>query len=545
MIDRQSAALPDWRWSKTGPQGPSLPLRQQVAQLVVARASGHLFDHQIAYPAWEPPQDVLHHWVNDLGIGGVILLGGSAAEVAQRCAQLQGWASVPLLLTADIEEGVGQRFAGATWFPPPMAIGAIAHSTLQQAKDYARTMGSVTAREALALGLNWVLAPVVDVNNNSDNPVINVRAFGDDPATVEALTVAFVEGAHTHPVLTAAKHFPGHGDTAIDSHLELPTIHHDRDRLEAIELPPFEAAIAAGVDSVMSAHLLVPALDPQRPATLSPKILTGVLRQDLGFDGLIVTDALVMGAIAQKYGTGEASVMAIEAGADVLMMPLDPVEAVEAVCVAVESGRIAPERIHQSLERIWRSKARVCVKPAGSLADSSTPKNLWEQLSQPAAAVTVDQILEQSLERQGGPAPSVQGGHNVIVIDDCLACDFLDRQAPTVTRPAQQGYTTLHLVDARCPLPQIPADAPVLLQLFVRGNPFRGSAKLLDQRWQGLVSQSRLQAVVVYGSPYSWRRVRDSLPATLPGVFTYGQMPAAQAIALKVLFATPKFSQPQ
>ncbi len=520
--------LSDWR---------SLPLSQQVAQLIVARASGHLFDHQIAYPHWEPPQAVLHQWVNELGIGGVILLGGSAAEVAQRCAQLQRWAPLPLLLAADIEEGVGQRFAGATWFPPPMAIGAIAHKSLERARGYARALGSVTAQEAMALGLNWVLAPVVDVNNNLDNPVINVRAFGDDPATAAALAVAFIEGARAHPVLTTAKHFPGHGDTDVDSHLNLPTIHHDRDRLESIELPPFEAAIAAGVDSIMSAHLLVPALDPQRPATLSPKILTGMLRQDLGFGGIIVTDALVMGAIAQKYGTGEASVMALEAGADVLMMPLDPVEAVEAVCSAVASGRIAPERIHQSLERVWRSKAQVCGSPV-----SPTSSPIWEQLSQPAAAVTVAQILEQSLERQGEPAPSVKEGHNVIVIDDCLACDFLDRQAPAVTQPAQQGYSRLHIVDARCPPPQIPGAAPVLLQLFVRGNPFRGSAKLLDERWQALVTPSQLQGIAVYGSPYSWRRVRSSLPNTLPGVFTYGQMPAAQAIALEGLFAGPQSS---
>ncbi|MGB3616335.1 MAG: glycoside hydrolase family 3 N-terminal domain-containing protein, partial [Elainellaceae cyanobacterium] len=321
--------LPDWR---------SLSLPQQVAQMVVARASGHLFDHQIAYPAWEPPQGLLQNWVSELGIGGVILLGGSAAEVHQRCQQLQDWAAVPLFLAADIEEGVGQRFAGATWFPPPMAIAHICHNNFTQAKAYARTMGAVTAQEALAVGLNWVLGPVVDVNNNPDNPVINVRAFGDDPATVEALAVAFIEGARAYPVLTAAKHFPGHGDTAVDSHLELPTIHHDRDRLESIELPPFEAAIKAGVDSIMSAHLLVPSLDPHRPATLSPKVLTALLRQDLGFDGIIVTDALVMGAIAQAYGTGEAAVMAVEAGADVLMMPLDPVEAVEAVCAAVEKG---------------------------------------------------------------------------------------------------------------------------------------------------------------------------------------------------------------
>ncbi|MEO0407198.1 MAG: glycoside hydrolase family 3 N-terminal domain-containing protein, partial [Cyanobacteria bacterium P01_A01_bin.135] len=489
------------------------------------------FDHQITYPAWEPPADKLQHWVKDLGIGGVILLGGSAAEVQQRCAQLQSWAEVPLFLAADIEEGVGQRFAGATWFPPPMALGAIAHEDLQPAKTYARTMGAITAQEALALGLNWVLGPVVDVNNNPANPVINVRALGDDPATVEALAVAFIEGAQQHPVLTAAKHFPGHGDTAVDSHLELPVIHHSRDRLEAIELPPFEAAINAGVDSVMSAHLLVPDLDPVRPATLSPKVLTSLLRQDLGFDGIIVTDALVMGAIANQYGTGEAAVMAVEAGADVLMMPSDPVEAVEAVCGAVESGRLSEAQIHQSLARIWRAKAQL---------KSPTNLPLWQQLSQPQATATVEAILQQSLEVQGGPISppnSAAGheGHNVVLIDDCLDCDFLTRQAPAITLPAQQGYSILHLLDASSTLPQLPLDAPVLLQIFVRGNPFRGSAELLDQRWRKLMEQAQIQGVVIYGSPYSWQQVRQTL-GDVSGVFTYGQMPAAQAIALGALF---------
>src|SRR3712207_298866 len=155
-------------------------------------------------------------------------------------------------------------------------------------------MGSVTAKEALAIGINWVLAPVVDVNNNPKNPVINVRAFGETPEIVSELASAFIRGAQHYPVLTTAKHFPGHGDTAIDSHLDLPVLPHTPPRLATIELPPFKAAIAAGVDAIMSAHLLIPAWDEQYPATLSRKVLTELLRDFLGFEGLIVTDALVM-----------------------------------------------------------------------------------------------------------------------------------------------------------------------------------------------------------------------------------------------------------
>lgn len=306
--------LPDWQ---------QLSLAQQVAQLFVVRASGHLFDHQIRYPAWEARRAQLKHWVQDLGVGGVIWLGGSAAELAVRTQQVQDWSEIPLLMAADIEEGVGQRFEGATWMPPPMALGSIAADNLEQARDWAYRLGETTAQEAHGVGLNWLLAPVVDVNNNPDNPVINVRAFSEQCDRVCLLTAAFIQGAQSQPVLATAKHFPGHGDTATDSHLELPVIPHDRPRLDAVELAPFRQAIASQVAAIMTAHLLLPALDGDRPATLSRPILTDLLRGELGYDGLIVTDALVMQAITKQYGEYEAPVLAFEAGADVLLMPVD------------------------------------------------------------------------------------------------------------------------------------------------------------------------------------------------------------------------------
>lgn len=179
-----------------------------------------------------------------------------------------------MLIAADVEEGVGQRFAGATWFAPPMAIGTVAFEDSDKAQRYAEQMGSTTAQEALAMGINWILAPVVDVNNNHQNPVINVRSFGETPEAVSQLASAFIQGAHKYPVLTTAKHFPGQGDTATDSHLDLPVLPHTPPRLATVELPPFKAAIATGVDAVMSGHLLIPAWDSERPATLSQPILT-------------------------------------------------------------------------------------------------------------------------------------------------------------------------------------------------------------------------------------------------------------------------------
>ena len=223
--------------------------------------------------------------------------------------------------------------------------------------------GEITAKESRALGVQWLFFPDADVNNNPDNPVINIRSYGEDPADVSKFVSAFIEGAHSVPgsrVLVTAKHFPGHGDTATDTHLNLASISGDLPRLEAVEWAPFRAAIASGVDAIMSAHIAVPALDaPTSPATLSPKILTGILRQDLGFKGIIVTDALEMGGIAQGFTVGDASVRALEAGADVLLMPSDPEAAINAVAAAVTSGRITRKRLDESVMRILVAKAHL------------------------------------------------------------------------------------------------------------------------------------------------------------------------------------------
>ncbi|MCY7406782.1 MAG: beta-glucosidase, partial [Alkalinema sp. CAN_BIN05] len=184
------------------PPVSSLTISQLIAQLIVVRTTGYLFDQQLQYPQWEADSTKLRHLVETVGVGGVIFLGASAAEMALKTAQLQAWSAIPLLMCADVEEGVGQRFSGATVFPPPMALGSIALKNLPHAVELAGQMGSVIAQESRAIGLNWILAPIVDVNNNPRNPVINIRAFGEDPRIVTALTTAFIQGAQQHPVLT-------------------------------------------------------------------------------------------------------------------------------------------------------------------------------------------------------------------------------------------------------------------------------------------------------------------------------------------------------
>jgi beta-glucosidase len=473
----------------------------------------------------------------------VILLGGSAAELALRTRQLQDWAEVPLLLAADIEEGVGQRFAGATRMPPPLALGAIHGREPERAIALAEAFGEQTAREAVGLGLNWVLAPVCDVNNNPRNPVINVRAFGEDPATVAALAGAFIRGSRTHPVLTSAKHFPGHGDTAVDSHLDLPVLPHDRARLDRIELAPFRAAIAAGVDSIMTAHLLLPELDDRDPATLSAPILTDLLRRDLGYEGLIVTDALVMQAIAARYGAAEAAVLAFEAGADILLMPADPDAALDALEEAVLSGRIAEARLAESLGRIWQAKQRV----AGASFDGpghaweSSPPDLPSQLAavnRPADRQLSCEVLAQSMDRQQARALT-GSGVNLVLVDDWLLADYLGVNDPALTVPASHGWRTLR--GDRQGLPVTLPSEPTLLQLFVRGNPFRGGGNLSEwaiAQVRSLLSGGHLRGLVVYGSPYLWQQLRTELPEGVPGWFSYGQFAAAQTLVMTEAFGS-------
>ena len=289
---------------------------------------------------------------------------------------------MPLLVAADFESGAGFRvsgiyalpnmleMSGATMLPPAMALGAT------DDEDLARIAGSITGTEARALGVQLAFAPVLDVNNNPANPIINTRSYGEDPERVAALGAAFIRGARGAGLLTTAKHFPGHGDTGTDSHLALPIIPGDRARLDSLELVPFRRAIEEGVDAVMTAHVAAPAiLGPGAPpATLSPYFMTEMLRGDLGFDGVLFTDALDMAAVTDGYGAGEAAIRALEAGSDVLLMPREPLRAIAAVEGAVRSGRLTAERIEASARRVLTLKARAGLDQGAAAIDAD---RLW------------------------------------------------------------------------------------------------------------------------------------------------------------------------
>lgn len=326
----------------------SLTLEEKAAQLVVAYLEGGLPEEGGA--RWRRARRLV---VEDR-VGGFIVGVGSTRGTARWLNELQSWSEVPLLVAADLEWGPGTRLEGATVLPINMAVAAAGGA------DVAYEAGRITALEARAAGIHMAFAPVADVNVNPQNPVINTRSYGSDPDEVARRVVEFVRGARSAGLMTVVKHFPGHGDTETDSHLALPVLAVDRFRLEAVELKPFRAAIGAGVDGVMTAHLAVPVLDPghrPRPATLSPPILTELLRDDLGFRGLVVTDALHMDGVKRQGRTGEVAVAAVKAGADVLLIPPDEEDAIDALVRAVRRGELTEARLDRSVRRVLAAKA--------------------------------------------------------------------------------------------------------------------------------------------------------------------------------------------
>ncbi len=331
-----------------------MTIEQKIGQMLVFGWAGASKEEETTV------NDHAREIVRDAQVGGVVLLGRNIADdlavTAATLGELQSLSREPLLIAADQEGGMVARFVdGVTVFPSNMALGATRDPSL------AYKAAAATADELAAIGVNHNYAPCVDVNNNPDNPIIGTRSYGESPELCAEFAAQAVRGYQDRGVIACAKHFPGHGDTAIDSHLALPSVPYPRERLDEVELVPFRAAIAAGISSIMTTHIMFPALDPERPSTLSPAIITGLLRNELGFDGVVVTDCMEMKAIADVWGTPEAAVMAIEAGVDLVLVchtRSTQQAAREAILKAVNDGRIPESRLDESVRRISALKKR-------------------------------------------------------------------------------------------------------------------------------------------------------------------------------------------
>jgi beta-N-acetylhexosaminidase len=485
--------------------------------------------------------------VRELHIGGLILNNVSNGRTIQKAEpykvaaflnKMQRLAAVPLLVGGDFERGASMRLEGATVFPHAMAFGAAGDPALT------RYEGEVTAREARAAGVQWILYPVADVNSNPENPIINIRSFGENPLDVAAHVKAFIEGAHSdprNPVLVTAKHFPGHGDTSVDTHLNLASIAADRERLEKLELVPFKAAIAAGVDAIMTAHIAIPALAPaDLPATLSPAILTGLLRNELGFKGLTVTDALDMGGIAQGFSSGEACVRALAAGADTLLMPADPDAAIRAVLAAEQSGRLSRQRIRESVARLLAAKERLGLE-----------RKRFVDVEALADTLDAPEANEKALEIAGRAVTLVRNQGSLVPLAAPDAACFV---VMPEGRYSSEGQVFTQQVHKRLPQarlatldPSMPAaeidDALARLTdcrnyvvaAFASVTAARGSVGLagdLPRAVGALIATGKPVVLIALGSPYLLR----SFPDVAAYLATFSNVPPAETAAVQALW---------
>jgi len=342
-----------------------LTLEEKVGQvfMIWCRAS-FLNVENPEYLEWREDMRKYHvgSFAMTVHVDGPFLLRSEPYEAAELLNRLQHDSRLPLLFAADFERGVSMRLLGATIFPHAMAFGAVGNN------EDAEKFGRVSAEEARAIGIHWNFFPDADVNSNPANPIINTRSFGEDPKQVGDLVAAYIKGAHEAGMMVTVKHFPGHGDTATDSHLGVASVNGDRARLDAVELPPFRQAIAAGVDSVMVAHVTVPALDadPNHVATISPAVVSDLLEKQLGFKGIVVTDALDMAGLTHLFANdiGRAAVEAFKAGNDMLLIPADLPASYAAMLQAVRSGEISRERLDHSVLKILKVKASLGLQDA-------------------------------------------------------------------------------------------------------------------------------------------------------------------------------------
>ena len=517
-----------------------MTLREKVAQLIVIPFSGHpLHTRSREYKKFV-------HLVTQERVGGLILVNvangrisskADPLEVAGFLNGLQKSAKVPLLVAGDFERGASMRVDDTTAFPYAMAFAAT------RDPNFARIEGEITARESRAIGVQWLLFPDADVNNNPDNPIINIRSFGEDPKEVSKYVSAFIEGAHSvadAKVLTTAKHFPGHGDTATDTHMNLASISGDRPRLEEVEWTPFRAAIQSGVDAIMSAHIAVPALDvPTLPATLSPKILTGILRDEFHFKGIIVTDALDMGGIAQGFPVSEASVMALEAGADVLLMPSDPEAAINAVVAAVKSGRLTQKRIEESVLRILNAKVRVGLN-VRKVVDLEQIHSIVNSPESNAAAQEIADRSVTLVRNQPGlvplPSPAKTAffllAESRTSIEGQAFAQELKKHGPAAG--IVQLDSSMSDADLQAAVARTSGAAQYVVAAFASVAANRGSVALgggFPQLIDSLIATKKPVSLIALGNPYLLR----SFPGVAAYMTTYSTVPVSEISAVKAL----------
>jgi beta-N-acetylhexosaminidase len=526
----------------------SLSLREKAAQIVWPSVYGDYVSADS--PQWQRLTD----YIQKEKVGGFTISVGSPTEVAAKLNALQSMSKVPLLFGADLEAGAGFRarggyfvpnaidLGGAVVFPPEMAIGATRDTTL------AYEQGRLTAVEGRALGIHIAYAPVLDVNNNPDNPVINTRSYGEDPELDARLGVAFIHGLQDHGMIATGKHFPGHGDTGVNSHLALPVVTVSRTRLDTVELVPFRAAVNAGVGAIMSFHGAMPALDSSNvPGTLSPKVLTGLLRGEMGFKGIIISDAMDMRGVLDQYGSDEAVKRAIAAGIDVLIQPLDVPQTIDAVVAGVREGRYTEARLDSSVRRVLETKRRLGLGQR-KLVDLNALRFLVGdsssvQVARGAAEKSIT-LVKDSLRQ----VPIVAGNGKVLSITLARRADLAAGNAFNAElRTGLPNLRTEFMATEDAPLnfPRLIAaadSADVTIVGSYVGQNWDAVTASAPQAFaafvQTLAQRGRKPIVIAFGNPY----LLQQLPWVGTYLIAWGGFPISQTAAARALLGRSAIS---
>lgn len=534
----QPNALPGYKYKWTPDEHwvdstlSSLTLRQKVGQMIVAYS-------MTPYMSYNDPDFLkLAHMVQKQQIGGIAVSLGNIYEQVMMLNRLQKLAGVPLLIASDYENGLGMRLRGGISFPSNMALGATRDSSLVY------KIGRVVGEEARAVGVEQVYAPVSDVNDNPENPIINVRSYGENPQLVASMASEFVKGVQSEGAIATAKHFPGHGDTHVDSHLGLPVVDYGMHRLDTLELVPFRADIAAGVRSVMVAHIAFPRIDsePGVPGTLSPAITTGLLKDSLNFHGLVVTDALTMGGVVKGFTDGAAAIRAVNAGADILLMPPDNHLAIESIVAAVKEGKISQSRVDNAVRKILEVKSELGLDRARLInvndIDRVVGTESHELLAEHAARRSITIVRNDSNVL---PLQYRQPGNILcLVVTDNgnpFEADYFKREL--LKRYDNVSFAqinpTSNEVDFKDAMNAVDTSSLVLIPAYIQWRSGTGTIDFTPQvqAFLDTVTNSGKPVVMVsFGNPYLLR----SVPGVTAYVCAYGAMKVSVQAAVQALF---------
>jgi beta-N-acetylhexosaminidase len=523
----------------------SMTLEEKVGQLFVADLVA-VFSNRES-PSFQLAKECVHKY----HVGGFVLAGGVVTDIAIVTNALQRESKLPLLINADLEGGLWfnhpyrwmmgrgpelPRFiaGGGTPLPSFMAIGATGNPR------FAYEFGRITAREARAVGIQWSNTPVADVNSNPHNPIINTRSFGEDPAQVAVMVEAYVRGAQEEGLIATLKHFPGHGDTEEDTHMKLPSLPFDRARLDAMEFVPFKAGIKAGAKAVMTAHIALPNIDPEkRPSTLSPVVINELLRGHLGFNGLVVTDGMTMQGVTDHFSAAEAAIRAIEAGVDVVLVPADLAQAYNGLLGAVKSGRISTARLDESVRRVLAAKVWVGI-------DRQRLVNV-EEITRIVAPPQSEKIADSmfsaavTLLRNNGnilPLRPTSRVHIVTVTDEANL--QIGDALLGVLEPKVQSVALSHLWNESSPdaisriAGEVQSADVVILGIYLSVGSWKGQLGFspeLQKFFDRIASLKKRVVTIAFGDPY----VIEKLPTTDVILATYTGVRKAEEAAGNVL----------